>query len=173
MDWLYSFLTFFIILSIVLISLSTISPKCQYWLKNLVIILYVFVSSTTVIPFGIITRNPVKTCNLWTYLTRLVSYLVGLRWNTIGQENLDKNRTYVVVCNHQTALDVIACSHVWESFDRCSMIVKNEIKYIPILGLAGILSGYIFLNRGQSEASRTAINEAGKRAKKSGIRDKS
>ena len=173
MDWLYSFLTFFIILSIVLISLSTISPKCQYLVKNLVIILYVFVSSTTVIPFGIVTRNPVKTCNLWTYLTRLVSYLVGLRWNTIGQENLDRNRTYVVVCNHQTALDVIACSHVWESFDRCSMIVKNEIKYIPILGLAGILSGYIFLNRGQSEASRTAINEAGKRAKKSGIRDKS
>ena len=70
MDWLYSSLTFFIILSIVLISLSTISPKCQYWLKNIVIMLHVVVTSASVIPYGIITRNPVKTCNLWTYLTR-------------------------------------------------------------------------------------------------------
>ena len=173
MDWLYSSLTFLVILSIVLISLSTISPKCQYWLKNIVIILHVVVTSASVIPFGIVTRNPVKTCNLWTYLTRKVSFLIGLRWNTIGQENLDRNRTYVIVCNHQTALDVIACSHIWESFDRCSMIVKKELKYIPILGLAGILSGYIFLNRGKSDSSRNAINEAGKRAKESGIRDKS
>ena len=54
-----------------------------------------------------------------------------------------------------------------------TLILKKELKYIPILGLAGILSGYIFLNRGKSDASRAAINEAGKRAKKSGIRDKS
>ena len=173
MDWLYSFLTFFIILSIVLISLSTISPKCQYWVKIIVMFLYFFVAAATVIPFGLVSRNPVKTVNFWSVLNRLASYLLGLRWKTIGRENIDKNRTYVVVANHQTILDTLAVSHCWESFDRCTMIVKKELLYIPILGLTGYLSGSIFLNRGKSDASRNAINEAGKRAKESGIRDKS
>ena len=173
MDWFYSFLTFFSILSIVLLSLTTISPKCQYWVKLIVMFLYFFVSSATVIPFGLITRNPAKTANVWAFLNRLVSYLLGLRWKTIGQENIDKNQTYVVVANHQTILDTLAVSHCYESFDRCTMIVKKELLYIPILGLTGYLTGGIFLNRGKSDASRNAINEAGKRAKESGIRYKS
>ena len=173
MDWFYSFLTFFLILSIVLVSLTTISPKCQYWVKLIVMFLYFFVSAVTVIPFGLVTRNPVKTANFWAALNRLVSYLLGLRWKTIGRENVDKNQTYVVVANHQTILDTLAVSHCLESFDRCTMIVKKELLYIPILGLTGYLSGSIFLNRGKSDASRNAINEAGKRAKESGVRDKS
>ena len=48
-------------------------------------------------------------------------------------------------------------------------MVKKELKYIPILGLAGYLSGGIFLNRGSSESSRKAVNDAGKMAKESGV----
>ena len=135
--------------------------------------LYFFVTAVTVIPFGLVTRNPAKTGNFWAALNRLVSYLLGLRWKTIGLENVDKNQTYVVVVNHQTILDTLAASHCYESFDRITMIVKKELLYIPILGLTGYLTGGIFLNRGKSDASRNAINEAGKRAKESGIRDKS
>ena len=80
------------------------------------------------------------------------STFLGLKWKTVGRENIDKTQTYMVVCNHQTALDVLAVAHMWESFDRCSVVMKKELKFIPILGQSLILSGAIFLNRGSSEA---------------------
>ena len=57
----------------------------------------------------------------------------------------------MVVANHQTALDVLAVAHMWESFDKCTIVVKNELKYIPILGISLVLSGATFLKRGSSE----------------------
>ena len=93
---------------------------------------------------------------------------MGLQWNTFGRENIDQNQTYVVVCNHQTALDVLSVSHMLESFDKCTFVVKKELKYVPVFGLGGYLSGCIFLNRGSSESSRNAINKAGKSAKEMG-----
>ena len=103
------------------------------------------------------------------YVNRQASKFLGLQWNTIGQENLNKNQTYVVLSNHQTALDVLAGAHIWESFEQCAVVAKKELLYLPILGLCGSLSGGIFLNRGSSESSRKAINDAGKKAKELGI----
>ena len=171
MDCLCNLVGIFLILFILAISISSISPKCQYWIKTVFMYIYYLTTAAIVIPFGLVSRNPTKSSNLWALLYRHVSWLVlGLKWNTIGQEHIDKNQTYIVVCNHQTALDVLAASHIWESFERCTLILKKELKYIPILGQCIYLCGAIFLNRGSSESSRNAINEAGKRAKKSGIR---
>ena len=134
---------------------------------------YFVIVAILVIPYGLLTRNPQKHSNLWSFLNRLATYLVGLKWNTIGQENVDRNETYVVVSNHQTALDVLAVAFILKSFNKCTFVVKKELKYIPILGLSGILAGCIFLNRSRNESSRKAINEAGQKAKESGIRYKS
>ena len=109
-------------------------------------------TAAIVIPYGLITRNPTESANFWAVLNRIASKFLGLRWKTFGRENFDKNQTYVVLCNHQTALDVLAVAHMWESFDRCSVVMKKELKFIPILGQSLILSGAIFLNRGSSEA---------------------
>ena len=49
---------------------------------------------------------------IWAGLVRQASIFLRLRWKTIGRENVDQKQTYVVVCNHQTALDVLATAHV-------------------------------------------------------------
>ena len=152
MEWLYNFATTFLLFVIIIISISAISPKCQYWIKNILFWTYYLITAAIVIPYGLITRNPTESANFWAVLNRIASKFLGLRWKTFGRENFDKNQTYVVLCNHQTALDVLAVAHMWESFDRCSVVMKKELKFIPILGQSLILSGAIFLNRGSSEA---------------------
>ena len=49
-----------------------------------------------------------------------------------------------------------------------TIVMKKELQYIPILGISLTLSGAIFLKRGNSESSRKAVNDAGKRCKDSG-----
>ena len=49
---------------------------------------------------------------LWATFVRQISIFIGLRWKTIGHENIDPKQTYIVVCNHQTALDVLAIGHI-------------------------------------------------------------
>ena len=174
MEWSLNYVTIFPIMFIIAISMASISPKCQYWVKTILMYIYYVITALIVIPFGLITRNPMKSANFWALLYRQVSWLLlGLKWKTIGRENIDKNQTYIVVCNHQTALDVLAVSHIWESFDQCTIIMKNELKFIPIIGQCITLCGTIFLQRGNSESSRNALNDAGKRAKESAIRDHS
>ena len=174
MEWTLNYVTIFPILFIIAISMASISPKCQYWVKTILMYIYYVITALIVIPFGLITRNPMKSANFWALLYRQVSWLLlGLKWKTIGRENIDKNQTYIVVCNHQTALDVLAVSHIWESFDQCTIIMKNELKFIPIIGQCITLCGTIFLQRSKKESSRNALNDAGKRAKESAIRDHS
>ena len=41
-----------------------------------------------------------------------MSTLVNLKWEIIGQENIDRKKPYVVVCNHQSSIDVLAVQEV-------------------------------------------------------------
>ena len=53
-------------------------------------------------------------------MVRQASIFLRLQWKTIGRENVDQKQPYVVVCNHQTGLDVLASAHV-----------RNFIQYTP------------------------------------------
>ena len=81
-----------------------------------------------VIPIGSITRNRTKTCNLWALLKRQASKFVGLRWKTIGSED------FVVLSNHQTALDVLAVAHIWESFGTYQSSCKKRAEIPSNIG---------------------------------------
>ena len=154
--------------------MSSISPKCQYWVKAILMYIYYMITALIVIPFGLITRKPMKSASFWALLNRQVSWLLlGLKWKTIGRENIEKNQTYIVVCNQQTTLDVLAVAHIWESLDQCTIVVLKRVKFIPIIGQCMTLIGTVFLQRGNSESSRNALNDAGKRAKESATRDHS
>jgi len=152
----------------VVISITSISSKCDYWFKMIALYLYFGFTACLIIPFGIISQNPIKSHQLWSDLVRQASIFLPLRWKTIGRENVDQKQPYVVVCNHQTGLDVLASAHIWPSLDKCVMVAKKELKYAGPFGLCLTLCGTIFLDRGSSESGRRAINEAGKKAKASG-----
>ena len=86
MDCLCNLVGIFLILFILAISISSISPKCQYWIKTVFMYIYYLTTAAIVIPFGLVSRNPTKSSNLWALLYRHVSWLVlGLKWNTIGK----------------------------------------------------------------------------------------
>lgn len=66
------------------------------------------------------------------YIIPLILFLFGVRLRVYGQENLDPNRTYVLVSNHQSKIDMLANAY------SCPLVFqflsKKEMKDIPLFG---------------------------------------
>lgn len=79
-------------------------------------------------------------------------FLAGLRLRKKGLENFKKGQTYIVVCNHNTLLDVPVSSPAIPG--ACKTIAKIEMSRVPIFGMI-YKSGSVLVDR-KSEASRKA-----------------
>jgi 1-acyl-sn-glycerol-3-phosphate acyltransferase len=74
-----------------------------------------------------------------------------------GEENLQEiggNGAAVLCANHQSMADIVGLYYLGYPF---KWISKKEIAYVPIIGWAMILAGYIFLKRGDKESIKACM----------------
>jgi len=167
MEWLNSILTYSSIILLISVLISSISDRWDYRVKMFYIYLWFFLSGIPVIFYGLYVRNPMKTCLCYIYLFEPVSYFLKLKWKVVGQENIDRNKSYVVLCNHQSVLDAVGAAIVWPLFKKIKMVAKKSLKYAGTFGLAQTLCGTVWVDR-SSAKGRKAINDAGKHSKETG-----
>ena len=74
-----------------------------------------------------------------------------------GTHHLKSGATYVLVANHQSLADILAVLHIQHPF---KFIAKKELFWIPFLGWALSLAGYIPLVRGDSKSGKEALEKA-------------
>ena len=75
-----------------------------------------------------------------------------------GLARLDPTKSYVIVANHQSLLDIYAL-YGFLPID-IKWVMKKELRRIPVLGLVCELMGHIFIDRSRTEAALAAINAA-------------
>ena len=89
---------------------------------------------------------------------RLMCWLTPV-WVTVeGAENADPLRTYVVVANHQSEYDIFLI-YGWLKLDL-KWVLKAELRKVPGIGIGCEKAGHIFVDRGNPEQTRIAINDA-------------
>jgi 1-acyl-sn-glycerol-3-phosphate acyltransferase len=82
--------------------------------------------------------------------------IFGVTLEVSGRENLDPNRTYVVMANHRSQLDPVAMGvAVLPRVTR--WVAKKELRRVPILGKALELTGQIFIDRGDRSSAVSAL----------------
>ena len=80
-------------------------------------------------------------------------------WVTVeGAENADPKRSYVVVCNHQSQFDIFLV-YGWLKLDL-KWVLKAELRKIPAVGIGCEKAGHIFVERGNPEQARKAVDDA-------------
>jgi 1-acyl-sn-glycerol-3-phosphate acyltransferase len=91
----------------------------------------------------------------WARLNTAISMVTV---KTKGLENLDKSRSYVVVANHQSLIDI----YVLYGFLGVDIkwVMKRELRAVPVLGLACELMGHILVDRSNTDAALESINSA-------------
>ncbi len=97
---------------------------------------------------------------LW---SRLNGFLTPMFVSKTGQENIDKNQSYVIVANHISAYDIFL-AYGWLGIDF-KWVMKKELRKIPGLGFGSEAVGHIFIDRSSSKAALETIEKAKERIK--------
>ncbi|XP_049515836.1 1-acyl-sn-glycerol-3-phosphate acyltransferase alpha isoform X2 [Dermacentor silvarum] len=90
---------------------------------------------------------------------RRLTWAIGVGVVLRHRERIPRDRRFILVVNHQSSLDVFGLLHFWREFHPCVPVMKRELLYTGPLGLACYLAGSVFLDRGNSQQSRRALNE--------------
>ncbi len=89
---------------------------------------------------------------------RLLARLTPLGVTVKGREHAQRERSYVVVCNHQSAVDILVV-YGWLKLDL-KWVIKQELRKVPWLGIACEKVGHIFIERNNPGLARQTIREA-------------
>lgn len=89
---------------------------------------------------------------------RVICWLTPARVCVEGAENADPRKTYVVVCNHQSLYDIFLV-YGWLKLDL-KWVMKAELRKMPGVGIGCASLGHIFVERGNPEQTRRAVDDA-------------
>ena len=94
---------------------------------------------------------------------RFNSYITPMLVTVIGKEKIEKNKSYVIVANHQSQYDIFVI-YGWMPVDF-RWVMKMQLMNVPFLGYACYKIGHIFIDRSHPEAAKASINAARDRIK--------
>ncbi|XP_014666259.1 PREDICTED: 1-acyl-sn-glycerol-3-phosphate acyltransferase alpha-like [Priapulus caudatus] len=159
---------FVVCILIALPLLYELSATFKYYSKMCLYLLMMNVTAVLLLPVALLrplnTAN-FKTCmNIYIQMTRMF----GVKVELINGEYLDTKGPYILVCNHQSSLDMIVMANIWPN--NCVCMVKKELMYAGPFGLALKLCGAIFVDRRQSGANRQTMTDVFANVKAKSIR---
>jgi len=89
---------------------------------------------------------------------RMIAWLTPMKVEIQGSEHIDPNQSYVVVANHLSQYDIPLI------YGFCGIdlrwVIKAEVLRIPFVAQGCRAIGHIFIDRGNPEQARAAINRA-------------
>jgi 1-acyl-sn-glycerol-3-phosphate acyltransferase len=88
---------------------------------------------------------------------RLALTLSGVRVRQIHPEYATQHPTVVFVCNHVSNIDPPA---LFMTLPRIAVILKRELRRIPLLGYVMELGGFIYVDRRARDSRREALEQA-------------
>jgi 1-acyl-sn-glycerol-3-phosphate acyltransferase len=101
---------------------------------------------------------------------RVGSYFGGVIWSKInafltpmlvkvsGKEHIGKEKSYVIISNHQSLYDIFLI-YGWLGID-IKWVMKKELAKIPGIGFGSRMVGHIFLDRSNSRVALESLNDA-------------
>jgi len=116
------------------------------------------IAALTCFPWVLITGDirPLYRVGMWGARTGV--RLAGIRVRIVGLEQLDARRTYVFMSNHVSNIDPPVL--LPRIPGRTSVMAKQELFNVPILGKAMRMASLVPVNRGDRDAGITAVRNA-------------
>ncbi len=87
-----------------------------------------------------------QTWNVWN--DKIFDFMIPVRWDIRGVENLDKNGSYLVLSNHQTWVDILVLEKIFlKKIPFLKFFIKKELMWIPVLGFSWWALDYPVMHR--------------------------
>ena len=114
--------------------------------------------STLAVLLGTFVNHRVASRYGGSWYARTIGLITPIRVRMHGEHHIDKQRSYVVVCNHVSQYDIIAV-YGWLDLDL-KWVIKQELRKVPGIGIGCEKVGHVFVDRRNPERARRAIREA-------------
>ncbi|KAG0197715.1 1-acylglycerol-3-phosphate O-acyltransferase [Mortierella sp. GBA30] len=128
--------------------LAILPQKLQFLAKCIVVLIATLIMSVAGCVISIVCAILDKRYVINYVVSRLFSFLAagpcGVTYKIVGEEHLD-NYPAIVVCNHQSSMDMMVLGRVFPK--HCVVMAKKELLYFPFLGMFMKLSNAIFIDR--------------------------
>ena len=104
---------------------------------------------------------------LWYFNTvyKIEKYVLGLDYEVRGLEHLPRDGRYIIAAKHFSAYETMKLHLL---FPDPAIIMKRELKSIPLWGWHAAKSDMIFIDRGSRDVALKSIIQGGKRMKDMG-----
>lgn len=132
--------------------------------KNIIaILLAVIFSLLTLITFPFNFKGWISyyILKVWSNLTL---FILGVKVNVFGRENIPHLGGNVYIANHSSYLDILVLTA--KVPDKVKMVYKREMNKIPLLSWAMQAAGYIPIDRTNLKSSLRALEKAARKVKK-------
>lgn len=121
--------------------------------------------STLLTALTVIIFSPLFGNRFWGYYppkwwSRIVCRAALCGISTTGHENLDKNKSYVFVANHQGAFDIFLVYGYLNQ--NIKWVQKQSLRNIPFVGKASEISGHVFVDNSSASSRARTIDNAKK-----------
>ncbi len=85
--------------------------------------------------------------------------IMNFTWVSVkGRKHVDKKKSYVIMCNHQSQFDILSFYGFWGYQFR--WIMKKELRDVPVLGWACEEIGHVFIDRSNKQKAIASLNAA-------------
>ncbi|MDR1199883.1 MAG: 1-acyl-sn-glycerol-3-phosphate acyltransferase [Prevotellaceae bacterium] len=122
-------------------------------------IIFLVLSAVALVVFYPFDKRRFAVHKLSRWWTQQCFFLFNPFWKTIftGKEFVDKNKSYIIVSNHQSLMDIglmyyVPCVFKW--------ISKHEVLSIPIIGQMLYIHGDIMIKRGKSKSAKKMLTKS-------------
>ena len=90
--------------------------------------------------------------SIWIFFNNFNTRLFNeIRWDVSGTDELEPNRWYLVLANHQTWVDILVMQRIFfRKIPFLKFFLKKELFWVPVLGFAWWALDYPFLERSSS-----------------------
>jgi len=123
----------------------------------LTIILYLAMAFFTVIFYPFDKKRAIVHAQCFWWSDLVISLNPYWKVTVSGLENIDKNRTYIVIANHQSLADIVLAYQTKMQF---KWVAKKSLFKVPFVGWSMSLAKHIKLERGNFSSIKKVYREA-------------
>ncbi|MDD5422901.1 MAG: lysophospholipid acyltransferase family protein [Candidatus Omnitrophota bacterium] len=132
------------------------------WIAGVVITAAAFLSSLIIkkMPFQVANRERLVHAQCFWWADALVAMNPFWKIKVEGLENIDHNKTYVVVANHQSFADIII---IYKTHMYFKWVAKKSLLKLPFIGGLLWVNDHIMLSRGEFGSIKKVYRQAAER----------
>ncbi|KAK6759349.1 hypothetical protein RB195_021126 [Necator americanus] len=132
------------------------SSRVRFYLKVFLYFWFLIFAGTigglVSIPYGRTTNNHFRMFAIFQWFCSFLR----IRFTVRNKQNIDSDKPFIIIANHQSALDVLGMSYCWPK--NCAVMLKSSLKFLPGFNLCAYMCNAVFINRFSKEKAHKTVD---------------